>query len=374
LRSFPPAFRAFAKAALLFPLPLLFIGCAGYTKPLSQKPTETPSLSVSAKSLAFSTVVVGQTQSQALKISNPGSAPLRLASLSSSNPQFSVSGPAIPATIPPSGSLSYLVSFSPTTVGSSSGTLDISSNASNGILGLALSGTGEKAFATLVVTPASINFGNLNLKAKGTQNVTLQNTGDISMTIQGVTVAGAGFGYASLSPGSSLSPSQSLSFQVWFTPQVKGPASATMSFLSPTLSSPATLRLAGEGIAASSAPSAPAPAPAPTPAPAPKPGPVSAPGPAPLPTPGPRPTPTGKHSVQLSWNASSSAVIGYRVYRSETSEESYTPLTEAAINALTYADTTVASGVTYYYVVTSIDAAGLESTYSNQVKAVVPSP
>jgi len=198
---------------------------------------------------------------------------------------------------------------------------------------VSLSGTGEKAFANLAISPPSINFGNLNLKTTGTQNVTLQNTGDISMTIQGITVAGAGFGYASLTPGFSLSPNQSVTFQVWFTPQVQGPASATVSFISPTLSSPATLSLSGDGVA-----------------------------------------PPVQHTVQLSWNASSSAVTGYRVYRSETSGSSYTALTGAPFNALTYADSTVASGTTYYYVVTSVDAAGTESAYSNQATAVVPTP
>jgi hypothetical protein len=330
--------------------------------------TETPSLSVSAKSFNFSTVVVGHTQSQTLKISNSGTAALRLASLSISNPQFAASGPVIPATILPSTSLSYVITFSPTSAGNTSATLDISSNASDGIVALPLAGNGEKAFADLVVTPASINFGNLNLKAKSTQNVTLQNTGDISMTIQGVTVAGAGFGYGSLSPGLSLSPSQSITFEVWFTPQAKGPASATVSFLSPSLSSPTKLSLSGGGIAAS-----PAPAPAPSPAPsAPAPGP--APAPAPKPSPAPSPAPAAQqHTVQLYWNASTSAVVGYRVYRSESSGTSYTPLTGEAFDALTYADTSAASGATYYYVVTAIDAAGAESTHSNQVKAVVPS-
>ena len=312
--------------------------------------TESPSLSVSANNFNFSTVVVGHTQSQTLKISNSGTAALRLASLSISNPQFAASGPAIPATILPSTSLSYVITFSPTSVGNTSATLDISSNASDGIVALALAGTGEKAFADLVVTPASINFGNLNVKAKSTQNVTLQNTGDISMTIQGVTVAGASFGYGSLSPGLSLSPSQSITFEVWFTPQAKGPASATMSFLSPGLSSPAKLSLAGGGIAAS-----PAPAPAPKPSPA------------------PTPAPAVQHTVQLNWNASTSAVLGYRVYRSASSGTSYAPLTGEAFDGLTYADTSVASGATYFYVVTAIDAAGVESAHSNQVKAVVPS-
>jgi hypothetical protein len=337
----------------------LLVGCAGYAQPTSRVPTETPSLSVSANSFNFSTVV-GQTQSQTLMISNSGRAALRLASLSISNPQFAASGPAIPATILPSASLSYVLTFSPTSAGNSSATLDISSSASNGIVALALAGTGEKAFADLVVTPASINFGNLNLKAKSTQSVTLQNTGDIGVTIQGVTVAGAGFGYGSLSPGLSLSPKQSITFQVWFTPQAKGPASATMSFLSPSLSSPATLSLSGGGIAPSPTP-APAPAPSPAPAPAPKPGPA------------PPPAGAVPHTVQLSWNASTSAVVGYRVYRSEKSATSYTPLTGEAFDALTYSDTAVAAGATYYYVVTAIDAAGVESATSNQVKTVVPS-
>jgi len=330
--------------------------------------TETPSLRVSANSFNFSTVVVGHTQSQTVKISNSGTAALRLASLSISNPQFAASGPAIPATILPSTSLSYVITFSPTSVGNTSATLDISSNASDGIVALALAGTGEKAFADLAVTPASINFGNLNLKAKSTQHVTLQNTGDISMTIQGVTVAGASFGYGSLSPGLSLSPSQSVTFEVWFTPQAKGPASATMSFLSPGLSSPAKLSLSGGGIAASPAPPAPAPHPKP---PAPAPGP--APAPAPKPSPAPTPAPAAQHTVQLNWNASTSAVVGYRVYRSESSGTSYAPLTGEAFDGLTYADTAVASGATYFYVVTAIDAAGVESAHSNQVKAVVPS-
>ena len=320
---------------------------------------ETPSLSVSANHFNFSTVVLGHTQSQTLKISNSGTAALRLASLSISDPQFAASGPAIPATILPSTSLSYVITFSPTSVGNTSATLDISSNASDGIVALALAGTGEKAFADLVVTPASINFGNLNLKAKSTQNVTLQNTGNSSMTIQGVTVAGASFGYERLSPGLSLSPSQSATFQVWFTPQAKGPASATMSFLSPSLSSPAKLSLSGGGVAPS--PKPPAPTPGPAPAPAPK------------PSPAPTPAPAVQHTVQLNWNASTSAVAGYRVYRSEGSGTWYTPLTGEAFDGLTYADTSVASGATYYYVVTAIDAAGVESAHSNQVKAVVPS-
>jgi fibronectin type 3 domain-containing protein len=76
--------------------------------------------------------------------------------------------------------------------------------------------------------------------------------------------------------------------------------------------------------------------------------------------------------VQLNWNASTSQVVGYRVYRSEVSGGSFSALNGTAINALTYDDTSVSSGTTYYYVVKAVDASGNESVQSNQATAVIP--
>ena len=65
-------------------------------------------------------------------------------------------------------------------------------------------------------------------------------------------------------------------------------------------------------------------------------------------------------------------MVGYRVYRSQSSGASYTPLTGEAFDALTYTDTTVAAGASYYYVVTAVNSSNVESGYSGQVAAVVP--
>jgi fibronectin type 3 domain-containing protein len=65
-------------------------------------------------------------------------------------------------------------------------------------------------------------------------------------------------------------------------------------------------------------------------------------------------------------------VIGYRVYRSETSGSGFSALNGTTITALNYTDSTVSSGTTYYYVVTSVNSSGVESAYSNQATAVVP--
>jgi hypothetical protein len=81
------------------------------------------------------------------------------------------------------------------------------------------------------------------------------------------------------------------------------------------------------------------------------------------------------HSVVLSWNASTSSNLkGYAVYRAETAGGAFTKLTASPVAATVYTDSTVASGRTYYYVTTAVDGNNVESGYSNQAVAVVPSP
>jgi carboxypeptidase family protein len=78
------------------------------------------------------------------------------------------------------------------------------------------------------------------------------------------------------------------------------------------------------------------------------------------------------HSVALAWNASTSAVSSYNVYRSEVSGTGYTRISSTFATVLIYMDTTVLNGTTYYYVTTAVDTSGFESVYSNQVSAVIP--
>jgi fibronectin type 3 domain-containing protein len=81
-----------------------------------------------------------------------------------------------------------------------------------------------------------------------------------------------------------------------------------------------------------------------------------------------------QHSVDLSWNASSSSnVVGYKVYRAGVSGGPYASVASAN-SGTTFIDGSVQSGQTYYYVVTAVDTTGTVSGYSNQVQAVIPSP
>jgi hypothetical protein len=78
------------------------------------------------------------------------------------------------------------------------------------------------------------------------------------------------------------------------------------------------------------------------------------------------------HSVALSWLASSSAVVGYNLYRSTVSGTQYAKVNSLLVSGLSYTDATVVNGQTYYYVTTSVDASGNESAYSNQAQANIP--
>jgi fibronectin type 3 domain-containing protein len=78
------------------------------------------------------------------------------------------------------------------------------------------------------------------------------------------------------------------------------------------------------------------------------------------------------HTATANWTASTSVVSGYNVYRGTVSGGPYTKLSGSLIGALTYADTTVLSGRTYFYVTTSVDGSGNESVFSNEGTAVIP--
>ena len=75
------------------------------------------------------------------------------------------------------------------------------------------------------------------------------------------------------------------------------------------------------------------------------------------------------HSVTLNWTDSSP--VTFNVYRGQVSGGPYSAIATALTNT-NYVDATVVSGQTYYYVVTAVNSSGLESTYSNQVQAVIP--
>jgi hypothetical protein len=85
------------------------------------------------------------------------------------------------------------------------------------------------------------------------------------------------------------------------------------------------------------------------------------------------PPPPPEHSVSLSWTGSGSEVVAYNVYRGNSAGGPYTKI-GSALDTTGYVDNAVLAGQAYCYVATALDGNGRESSYSNEVQVVIPTP
>jgi hypothetical protein len=285
-------------------------------------------LAATPSALSFGSILPGGTQTLTETLTNSASASVMITGASISTAAFKVSGLTLPTTLASGQSLTVGIAFSPTASGSISGSLAILSNASDPQLNIALSGTGATA-GDLTLTPTTMSFGNVTNNSSAALSGTLTATGS-SVTLSSATSTSTEFVLSGIAFPATLAAGQSIPFSVTFLPQVSGTATASLLFVSNASSSPGTESLSGSGVA-----------------------PV-------------------QHSVSLSW-AASTGVTGYNVYRGGVSGGPYAQVTSLD-TGLAYTDSAVSAGQTYYYVVTSVDSTGTESTYSNQVQAVIPSP
>jgi hypothetical protein len=170
------------------------------------------------------------------------------------------------------------------------------------------------------------------------QSISLTNTGNLTLKIDSVSAISSPFFLVGLTPNVSLAPDQRLDFQVWFRPSKAGTSSATITLASTALTTPLQLAVSGSAVESSGGP----------------------------------PGASTSHSVTLTWNASSSPVASYHVYRGATSGGPYDRIDDHAISGLTHKDTDVESGIRYFYVVTSLASDGKESAYSNEAAVEIP--
>jgi hypothetical protein len=279
-------------------------------------------------SISYGTVTVGSSATQTASIKNTGTTSLQLKSSSISGTGFSYSGLTLPMTLSAGQSVTFTTKFAPKATGSVTGSITVTSAVNNAVI--QLSGTGGTS-GSLSASPSTLNFGTVTVGA------TKSMTGTITAGGSGVTISSGAsstseFVLSGLSFPFSLSAGQSKSYTVTFKPQSSGTATANLKF---TTGSGATASesLTGTGGSASS------------------------------------------HSVSLNWNAStSSAVVGYNIYRGTTTGGPYGKINSALESSTNFVDASVLAGKTYFYVVTAVTGGGAQSGFSNQVKAIVPSP
>ena len=370
-----------------------------------------------------------QTETIPVTLTNMGSTTITVSSLTSSVSSFGSADVSLPFTVAPGESVSVNLTFTPTVVGSTGGTITIGSNAANPSLNVYVGGAGV-ANESMTPTPSILGFGNVAVGSNATLPVSVTNSGSSFIRVTQVEMTGTGFTASGLNLPMILAPKQSLNFSVTFAPQVSGAASGNVLLPNGGI----TIPLMGTGTSSSPGQL--------TIAPAPlnfgdvtvgqtgiQPMTMSATGAnvtvtsaasssslfvlegtslpftiqagssvsfnvafspqsggsasgnlsfisnasnaqatEPLSGTGTMPT----YTVNLSWN-STSGVVGYNVYRSLSATGAYAKINSSVDPNTAYMDGTVTAGQTYYYSATSVNSAGQESGKSTPpVQAVVP--
>src|ERR1700757_3150547 len=167
--------------------------------------------------------------------------------MAASGAGFSVNGITAPFTLNAAATATLNVVFAPTTGGSATGNVTITSNANNSPLTVALTGTGAQP--GLSITPASFTFGSVVDGQTKSQTFTLTNTGAASLTISQLSVSGAGYSLSGLTTPSTIAGGASATFNAVFAPTTAGSLPGTISITSNAPGSPSTVALSGTGVA-----------------------------------------------------------------------------------------------------------------------------
>jgi hypothetical protein len=321
-------------ALLLFAI-LSMSGCTGIasTPKASSSLQTTPgaaTISIAPASIGFGSVTVGDTSSQSVTITNGGGSNLTVTQASATAAGVTITGISLPLTIGAGKQSTFDVVFSPKAAGALSGSVSVMSDVSNSPSTVSLSGLGIAATAVLTTSASSLSFGNVALGKDSVLSVILTNAGNSNITLSKISTSGAPYSTTGVSVGLILAPGQSATLDATFAPTTAGSLTGSVTVASNATNSPATISLSGSG------------------------------------------SQTVAPSVAVRWTPSTSAVAGYNVYRSEISGGPYTKLDSSIVTADSYTDSSVESGQTYYYVVTSVTSTGMESADSIQTSATVP--
>ncbi|HKR29897.1 MAG TPA: choice-of-anchor D domain-containing protein, partial [Terriglobales bacterium] len=218
---------------------------------LTVNPAPAPAIQVSRSSISFGNDAIGTTLSQVLIITNTGTATLSMTQVTESGASaFSVSGFPLPVNVNPGQQTTITVAFLPTSTGPLSGNISIVSNAPTSPTSVALTGTGIAATLTLNLSSTSLSFGNVTTgTSSAPQTVTITNTGNSNVTISQITLSGAGYSITGGSAAVTLTPTQSITVSVLFSPAVAGTVNGGLSIVSNASGSPANVSLSGTGVA-----------------------------------------------------------------------------------------------------------------------------
>ncbi len=226
-------------------------------------------IKLNPSSFSFGNVRMGQTQTQAAALSNPGKVAVTIMRVAISQKGFALSGLTLPMTLRAGQSVPVSVSFTPTTNGAVRGTISFSGRVSVRVakqrpvvfggrqadtvfavstlptaLNVAVSGVGM-ATGQLVVSPPSLALGNVKIGGSLAQSATLINSSTTSVTVSQATVSGKGFRMSGITFPLTLAAGGRKSFTITFAPQSAGSSSGSIAVMSDASNSVVSMPVSG---------------------------------------------------------------------------------------------------------------------------------
>jgi hypothetical protein len=209
-----------------------------------------PALSFSANSLSFGAVLENTTSTrESITVSNVGNAPLDISGIDA-NGEFALvtttkSCSYGGGTLQPATNCTIDLTFTPTTLAVSSGSVTVTDNAPGSPHTVQLAGSGAVSAAD--ISPAVLNYNNTTIgTTSGPQAVTLTNTAPVALAVSNVTTSSGWTQTNNCMP--SVPAGTSCTINVSFQPTVGGTQAGALTVTDDALNGPQTVPLNGTGL------------------------------------------------------------------------------------------------------------------------------
>lgn len=181
-----------------------------------------PGLGYSPSPLAFGQLVTGANKTMAVSVLNTGGQVETVRSVTGPTGMFSASDlPAAGTQILSQNMLSIPITYTPTSSGTHTGTLSITTD--NGTYSVTVNGSAISGAGELTITPTSMNYGSVAVGTSRTLSFNVANTGNAPLTITLAKAPVSAFTAAvPLAEGLILGPGSSVRQDVTFTPSATG--------------------------------------------------------------------------------------------------------------------------------------------------------
>ncbi len=197
----------------------------------------TSQLAFTPSALRFGGIVVGQSETLLVTVTNTGQTSVTVSGIAVGNSEFTTSSVSLPLVLSAGQSVDLSVTFAPKTMGWTGSTIRFFSNASNANLNVG--GTGESAEA-LTASPSIVSFGQVAMGTTSTVPVVLTNARSWQVTLFSLQTSGSGFSISGPAVPLTLGVGQSVTLKVAFAPQSAGTVGGSLLISGPALAIPLT--------------------------------------------------------------------------------------------------------------------------------------